>query len=807
MASVFDGLRVLDLSSGIAGELATMLLADHGAEVTRVEAPTGSVLAQGPGTRVWSRGKRSAVLDLRDRSDYEVFRAAASQADVVVTASRPGVAERLGVDHATLSADNPGLVSCSITGYGRDNRHADRPAYDALVAARTGLQWEQRSWPGGAIDHINGVDPPLPGFEMPEGSMPGSPRSGPIFTYTPWPSLCAAFLATTGISAALLARETTGRGQLVETSLLQAMLSLTLGKVQRVEHPLARGFRMWITDQRAPKGLFECGDGRWIHQWVPNPMFVLSSADGETLESRRGITNVRNDPDRVGNDPENLVVLAHYWPEMADAMKKFRSTEWVRVAREYGTPLQQVRTPEEALRDRALVDEGVIVTVDDPELGPLRHVGIVHRLSATPGRVQGPAPVRGSDTEAVRSEASTPRSPARAPSASRDSAPLAHPLAGIVVIDLGFAVAGPFGTQVLADLGATVIKVNARRDPWWHCTHVAMGANRGKRSVGLDLKTPEGMAALHRLVERADVVHSNMRYKAAIRLGVDEDSMRAVNPQLVYCHTRGFEDGPRSDSPANDQTGNALAGTEYEDGGGADGGAPFWSLTSMGDTGNGYLSAIGVIQALYHRARTGVAQRVDTSILNAAMLATSYAALTADDEALARPRLDRLQLGLGPFYRLYETAEGWLCVAALDPVEADTLLACTGVGADDDPSVLADRLTAAFATKTAAEWFALLDDHGVPCEVSDEQFTQRLFDDPEMRAAGRIVTYDHPELGRFDHAGVQIDFSETPGIVWGPPPLVGQHTRSVLTEFGFAEHEIDALLTTGAAFETLSVYD
>ena len=169
------------------------------------------------------------------------------------------------------------------------------------------------------------------------------------------------------------------------------------------------------------------------------------------------------------------------------------------------------------------------------------------------------------------------------------------------MLDLGFAVAGPFGTQLLADLGANVIKVNAWRDPWWHANHIAYGANRGKRSIGIDLKTPEGLAVLHRLVEQADVVHSNMRRPALARLQVDEASLRAVNPDIIYCHTRGFDRGPRSESPGNDQTGCSLAGVTYEDGGVADGGDPFWSLTSLGDTGNGFLSAIGVIQALYHR--------------------------------------------------------------------------------------------------------------------------------------------------------------------------------------------------------------
>ena len=120
---------------------------------------------------------------------------------------------------------------------------------------------------------------------------------------------------------------------------------------------------------------------------------------------------------------------------------------------------------------------------------------------------------------------------------------------------------------MLADLGATVIKGNATRDPWWHANHIAYGANRGKRSIGIDLKNPDGLAVLHRLVARADVVHSNMRPDALRRLHCDEESLRAVNPDIVYCHTRGFDRGPRSDSPGNDQTGCALAGVTYEDGG------------------------------------------------------------------------------------------------------------------------------------------------------------------------------------------------------------------------------------------------
>jgi crotonobetainyl-CoA:carnitine CoA-transferase CaiB-like acyl-CoA transferase len=663
---------------------------------------------------------------------------------------------------------------------------------------------------------MHGEDPYLPDLPIPEGMEPGSSRSGPIFTYTPWPSICAAYLATTGINAALLARLRTGRGQHVETSLLQAALSLTASKWIRAERNDEPFYRTWIYDQRAPKGFFQCADGRWVEQWVPNPRFVMSSADGDTLAHRRDVDKVRDDPDRIGTAPENIVVLAHYFPEMVDAFARFDSDDWVRVAEEAGVPLQPVRTPEEALADPALVAESAVVEVDHPDHGTLRQVGILYGLSRTPGQVQGPVPRVGEHTSQIRAEA-------RAEQAVPDPGPLrdsthAAPLEGVTVLDLGFAVAGPFGTQVLADLGADVIKVNATRDPWWHANHIAYGANRGKRSICIDLKTSEGLAVLHRLVERADVVHSNMRRDALRRLQCDEDSLRAVNPDIIYCHTRGFDRGPRSDSPGNDQTGCSLAGVTYEDGGTHDGGKPFWSLTSLGDTGNGFLSAIGVIQALYHRARSGEAQSVDTSILNAGLLAASMASVKADGTSVPRPQLDGMQLGVHPLYRLYETADGWVCIAATKDGQWLALLDALGeptVG--DDPRFgdasaraahrheLDEVLEPLFRRQASADVFAALDGHGVPCEIADPDYSRHVFDDPEMRERGLLVEQHHPKLGRFEHFGTTISFSDTPGRIWGPPPVVGQHTREIMRQYDFDDDEIEKLLAGGAVFEDLWV--
>jgi len=815
MASVLQGIRVLDLSSGIAGPIAGMMLADHGADVIKIEPPGGDPWRSMPGAAAWLRGRRSAVLDLRTRTDRDALLALSRSADVVLESFSPGVTTRLGIDAGALLGQNPRLVYCSITGYGHHPVHGERPGYDALVAARLGLLHEQRGHMGGPIPFINGDGPFLPELPIPEGMAPGSPRSGPIFTFTPWPSLCAAYLATTGISAALYARHHTGRGQHVETSLLQAALTLTASKWQRAEHSDAPRYRTWIYDERATKGFFQCSDGRWIQNWVPNPKFVLSSADGEVLKFRSGVNRVRDDPDRVPPDSENIVVLAHYFPEMAAAIARFASDDWVRVAAEAGVPLQLVRSPAEALQDPTLLAEGAVVDVDHPEFGPLRQVGVLYGLSRTPGRVQGPVPKPGEHTDEIRREAARPAAPQLA---SSEDAVHPAPLSGVTVLDLGFAVAGPFGTQVLADLGADVIKVNATRDPWWHASHIAYGANRGKRSICIDLKTDEGLSVLHRLVESADVVHSNMRRDALRRLQCDEESLRRVNPNIIYCHTRGFDRGPRSDSPGNDQTGCSLAGVTFEDGAVEDGGQPFWSLTSMGDSGNGFLSAIGVIQALLHRAVTGEAQTVDTSILNAGLLAASMTSVGADGTALPGPHLDGMQLGLTALYRLYETADGWLCIAVVDDHQWRSLLDVLGLGhlASDvrfaDPGARAgndhqlwDLLEPVFRQRPAAEWFAALDQRQVPCEIADPEFAKMVFDDPDMRALGLVVTQQHPKLGRFEHFGTTIDFSDTPGKIWGPPPVVGQHTREIMVEYGYSDDEIAKLVAAAAVFEDLWV--
>src|ERR1039458_2097264 len=209
-------------------------------------------------------------------------------------------------------------------------------------------------------------------------------------------------------------------------------------------------------------------------------------------------------------DPSELLVLRELAPAMQDAFVQFSSHEWVAAAAVAGVSVQPIRSTEEAFADPLFLEDGCVAEVKDPDAGLIRHVGLTINMAATPGCVRGPAPRVGEDTDRVLADL-PPVAPEIDAEAAGAVAPHPLPLDGVTVLDLGLAVAGPFGTQMLADFGADVIKVNQPSDQTWMNTYMGMSCNRGKRSVSLNLKTDRGMEAFRALVAGADVVHTNMR--------------------------------------------------------------------------------------------------------------------------------------------------------------------------------------------------------------------------------------------------------------------------------------------------------
>jgi crotonobetainyl-CoA:carnitine CoA-transferase CaiB-like acyl-CoA transferase len=813
---VLDGLKVLDLSWGVSGPVAGMLLADHGASVTRIEAPDGGPLPGLSGYPVWNRGKRSAVLDLKDAQDCRRLIALASQADVLIETFQPGTADRLGIGYDTLARLNPGLIYCDITGYGSDDPDSGRPGIDGLVAARTGHQFEVRGRVGGTIGVLSGTGGMMPGLEAPEGCWVGPDRDGPLFTGVPWISMATAYIAVIGINAAIRARGITGRGQRVSASLLQGVLATTIAGWMRVEHSDVPLFETWVIDPRAPKGFFQGSDGTWTHHWVPLPEFILNAA-ANGMRATPEVASPKDASLRISPKAEDMVILHALNDPLTEAVRQYPASQWVDLAAQVGVPVQPVRSPEEALLDPALLADGCVVEVTDPELGPIRQVGRVLELARHPQPVPAAAALRGAHTDEVKAEADDLLAHEGDPASSDNSKiDLAHPLEGITVLDLGLAVAGPFGTQVLGQLGARVIKVTMMHDKFWFSNHIAMCCNRDKESITLNLKDPEAMAVLRKLVASADVVQHNMRYDAAERLGVDYESLKAINPRLIYCHTMGHEQGVRGAYPANDQTGAALAGTSWLDGGLDNGGRPVWSATSLGDTGNGYLSALGIIQALYDRDRTGEGQLVRTSIIYAQLLNSSMAWVSPDGaKAGARPRLDAQGWGWGALYRIYRTSSGYLTIAAhsdaawrsLTEVVGQPELASdpryeSGTSRSAHDAELAAELEAAFGARPATDWFEVLDAAGVPCEVADPDYVLRLFADPDAERRQLTASFQHRMVGEMKLGGLPFRLSGTPGVIKSGPVWPGQDTRKILGELGYTGEDISKLVESGAVDDT-----
>ncbi|MCB0996724.1 MAG: CoA transferase [Acidimicrobiales bacterium] len=766
---VLDGVRVVDASSGLAAAMAAMVLGDHGAEVVKVEPPGGASLRRHPGSVVWYRGMRSIVCDLALDSDRAVLRDLLATADVFVESFAPGSVPE-GLDHGTLGIAHPRLIHCSLTGYGRRHPAADRPARDLLVQARSGQQFEQPGW-----------------------------REGPIYLAAPLPSLAASYLLLEGVSAALYAREVTGRGQLVETSLYQGVLAFTTQLWQRPDNP---GPAWWGIPRNPQFGIIECGDGLWVHS--------MHQAGGRGRD-KSGFWRF------LGlNEPEDSIDPDHIARVEADirtAFKRFTRDEVLAAARANDIAMAPVLAAAEGLLDEQVQATGLTIEVVDPDIGPTTQVGPVFSLAACPPALgRGPRPRLDQHGDALLAElqapsgggesstdpSRTPRSPAR---------PLRRALDGVSILDLGSFLAGPFGPMLLGDLGAVVYKLESPDgDQMRNVTMPFNGCQRGKLDVVADLKTPEGVEIAHRLISRVDVVHHNMRPGVAERLGVDYETAKRLNPNVIYCHTTMWgQNGPRRDWPGFDQLGQATSGCEHQLGG--EGNPPVWYRFGMCDQACAVQSAIAVLLALYWRERTGQGQFVDTSIIAGGLYLNSDVWLGPDGPP-PRPVVDAQQLGIGPLYRLYRTLDGWVALAVLTDEEWTALCSAvpelhaderfaTGEDRAVHAAALADVLEAQLASGTSSDWFTRLDAEGVPVEVADADAGSTWFDDPAIVDAGLVADYEHPEYGRLRQFGHLVNLSRTPGRIAGPPPLLGQHSREVLASLGYTPAEMADLRARG----------
>jgi crotonobetainyl-CoA:carnitine CoA-transferase CaiB-like acyl-CoA transferase len=384
------------------------------------------------------------------------------------------------------------------------------------------------------------------------------------------------------------------------------------------------------------------------------------------------------------------------------------------------------------------------------------------------------------------------------------------PLEGLRVIDFGQFLAGPFGPMLLGDLGAEVIKVEPTRGDGMRAavTGSFMGCQRGKRDIAIDLKQPEGVEIALQLVASADMVHHNMTLGTAERLGVGYEQCRAVKPDILYCNTFMYgATGPLAHMGGLDPLGQAAAGIEWEQGPVAAGNPPMWYRYGHGDVASAMPSVTALLIALLHRNRTGEGQFMWTSIFHGSMLYTADSWLSADGTPSARPVLDAEQRGTDALYRLYETQDGWLQIAAVADehwpalcraVREESLISDPRFQSAGDRSANRAELNAildtAFMRDLAINWRRALRAVGVPCEISADTWDgETILFDEELVRLGLVSEHVHPLLGRVRQFGNLITFSDTPGKQDRPTPRVGEDTQAILGELGFSAADITAL--------------
>jgi crotonobetainyl-CoA:carnitine CoA-transferase CaiB-like acyl-CoA transferase len=388
-------------------------------------------------------------------------------------------------------------------------------------------------------------------------------------------------------------------------------------------------------------------------------------------------------------------------------------------------------------------------------------------------------------------------------------------LTGVTVIELGQVIAGTYGGAILAELGAEVIKVeptggdtarNPKIAPLRGESAIHLFMNRGKKSVAIDLKTPEGLDVFYRLVEEADVVVDNFRPGVMKRLGIDHETLQQRNPDIITVSVTGFgETGPLKDKAAFDLVVQAFSG--HMDITGDPDGPPARVGIPLADIAGGIFSCISVLAALAERGIGGHGRHADVSMLDSLVSMLSYDALDHLNSGKAVTRQGTAHAHMVP-WQAFETSDGYVVVAARDEKFWRNL--CGALGRPeltDDPRFannamrVANRdeivpiLTEAFKTKPKAEWARILDEHDIPAAPVND--VGEVFTHPQVVARDMVQTYEHPTLGPISYPPSPVKFSDW-SMPTKPAPMLGQHSRRVLEQrLGMDPEEVARLIEAG----------
>jgi crotonobetainyl-CoA:carnitine CoA-transferase CaiB-like acyl-CoA transferase len=754
--SAFAGIRVLELSEGMAGPIVGMWFSDFGADVVKVEPPEGDWVRRFPGFITWNRGKRSIVADSSVDADRERVLTLARAADLIIGDTL--VLDSYGIDTAEFRASAPQAVVLHIDPYEGEPPWSGNREMSELVMAISGLAVQQSSTQG-----------------------------TPVHMVAPMLSVLHGIWAATCATAALIERERSGHGQSIAVNGMHGFLvmgTMVAAFDPRVGHQPrvfgAAGLSITYT-------YYETGDGERIFIGALMPKFQLR------LLEALGLTHLLDDP-RVGGVVSGLQKIENrLWlrDEFERAFASQPCDVWLEKLGELQVPSGRILTREQWFDSEQVRAIGMHQTIEDPQLGTVELAGVPIVLTRTPGRVAGPSPLLGQHTDTVQPW------PAPVRRVTIPQAPTGPgPLAGVKVLSLGTFVAGPFGPFLLGELGAEVIKLESLTgDPF---REQAFYQNRGMKGLSIDLSKAEGRAVLGKLADLTDVLVENYRPGVAKKLGVDYDTFKARgNDGLVMVSVSGFgEGGPMSDNVAFDALLSAMGGLMAAQGGNDD---PVIITLAINDLTTGSLAGLAAVIGLFERERSGLGQREWTSITGATVLLQAGDVVRYEGRPPAPLGADDFA-GPSDTDRFYEVADGWVRVKT-DKFDWPALAAAglvTDCGADDGEGVA--ELTVGLKSLTRDEAVGVLNSAGVPAAmvrtIPDLAADRRLLDAEILHAhrdsQGKVLFYT---------AGRYAKFSRTQRRDITVAPSRGEHTREILSGAGMSHEVIDRYFAAGVIQE------
>jgi len=759
----FVGTRILEVTSTVAGQTAGMLLADLGADVARVVDPDSLAGPWDPGQRCWDHSKLRVPIAHAERAGSEELRRLVHAADVVLTDVNPSQLGPLGLEPETCFTPDGDQIHVWLPPLAASGPFSELPGDPLLIGALGGF----------ATHHA-------------------ASENRPVASAVPLVSYLHGALGAAATAAALVARERSGSNQAVVVTGLNAM-GAALGTIMIEGLDLETIFSVKKGLRPGPSfRLYKTGDGVWIFLASLSPELFFRALDA------LGRIDLMVRPDVAGEFTNLMIpeVAAAVAAELETTFLQRAAEEWLTILREADVPAAPVSSREEWMDSEVVRANGGRLDLVHPQLGKVVVPGVPVKLSETPGAVSH---LPDGDHVAAASTVWTDPMPGKiAPSWSRRPGSL--PLEGLRVVDMSTFLAAPMASALLADAGADVIRVEAPvGDPYRVFTLSYLFANQRKRTIALDLRKPEGRSALFELIKRADVLINNHRPASLERLGLDDELIATINPNLISCSVSAFgQDGAAAGLPGFDPIMQVLSGLATAQGGD---GEPVTTAAPCHDATTGVIAALGILGALFVRERTGRPQKVSTSLAAVSTLLQS-AELTSYEGRPTPAQGGFDYPGPTPTHRFYGTADGWLAIAATSDAEISSLLDVVGHpewGKLTD-EVLTDRLSEAIRQRRSAEWVHALDAAAVPaCPVLDQEGE---LDDPVLMANGFSHVVLDPVFGRIRIARGYADW-----VGAGPPPAaagraIGSDTRAVLSELEMSPAKIDELIESGAAAQS-----